>query len=868
MPTYESPGVYIEEVDVGPKPITAASTSVLAIVGRTQSGPGQDPTRVVSFADYTENFGGSVDDSFTAQAVAGFFENGGPAAYVVRADASVGRTWELLDDDLVPVFTVAATSPGRWANDIEVRTTRDRLAGRAKPTLARVKANVAIADDTDTPVTVDSSVGFAFNDIVLLVGSGGAELATVVDVTHDTISVRQNSGGQVDLVDGDAIAARATNGANVVTVASANGILKGDHLYTQQGGFTTERGVVRSVDGDGGRVSITLNDNLAGHIPAAVYGPRTEKFTGSCDPTDLASADNPRARVALGQISFDGPANLRPTTNEIDTGARATMADGHEGTWVGANNRFEFAHVPAAGRITIQAQARAHLYKAEGLALGTDDEPMAVSDLLEPYGWVPVDTEIRLAQAGGANAVVWTRTADGFTEDVPPANGPYVSVEAMLPTDATNGMVVRCALAPVAHDDAAGVWGDRITIAGDVERVAEVENVGDDTYVVKFARNTDLSGAAEESWTLDNILPTTYTPERFGLELWRGDDVVEGFKRLTTAALHPRWAVRDGLVNKESQIVSLAVPPGAPTGLPSTVTQSREGADLPVTAASLRAGVAQLERVTEPAMVIVPDALTLASDLEQQDVIGTMVTHCENFRRIAIVDAPRLPDDQELLDWRLEAVASTHAAVYSPHLKVRASIPGSASKTEVVPPSGHIAGVYARTDRTRGVHKAPANEQVKGVLELDVDYTERRQNLLNPNGINLVRAFRGRGRLVWGARNATDDATWRYVNVRRLFNMVETSVENSTQWVVFEPNTASTWIRVKASVQAFLEQQWRAGAFAGTSTDQAYRVRVGLGETMTQADVDVGLLIVEVAIAPAFPAEFVVFRFSHKQLND
>ena len=147
-------------------------------------------------------------------------------------------------------------------------------------------------------------------------------------------------------------------------------------------------------------------------------------------------------------------------------------------------------------------------------------------------------------------------------------------------------------------------------------------------------------------------------------------------------------------------------------------------------------------------------------------------------------------------------------------------------------------------------------------------YTQRRQDLLNPADVNLIRAFPGRGTRIWGARNATDDVTWRYVNVRRLFNMIETSVDRSTQWVVFEPNTASTWIRVKVSVENFLDQQWRAGALAGTKPEEAYRVRVGLGETMTETDIDLGLVITEVAIAPAKPAEFVVFRFSHKRLSE
>ena len=166
-----------------------------------------------------------------------------------------------------------------------------------------------------------------------------------------------------------------------------------------------------------------------------------------------------------------------------------------------------------------------------------------------------------------------------------------------------------------------------------------------------------------------------------------------------------------------------------------------------------------------------------------------------------------------------------------------------------VPPSGFVTGVMARTDRERGVHKAPGNERIRGIVGPVERYTQRRQDLLNPNAVNLIRSFPGRGIRIWGARNATDDVQWRYTNVRRLFNFMET-----------------TWLRVKVSDENVLDLVWRAGGLAGSTPAEAYRVRVGLGETMTEADIDLGLIIIEVAVAPAKPAEFVVFRFSHKQL--
>jgi phage tail sheath protein FI len=302
--------------------------------------------------------------------------------------------------------------------------------------------------------------------------------------------------------------------------------------------------------------------------------------------------------------------------------------------------------------------------------------------------------------------------------------------------------------------------------------------------------------------------------------------------------------------------------------MPALATRSQSGANVVAGSADLKAGFLALETETEPAMVVCPDALTLGDDLLTADVIGSMITHCETFRRFAIIDAPDESEDQDLADWRLTNVASTYAATYAPFVRIINLVPGATQRVVDVPPSGFVAGVFARTDNERGVWKAPGNERVDGIVGLTQAYTQRRQDLLNPSGVNLIRAFPGRGRRIWGARNSTDDVTWRYVNVRRLFNYMENSIERGTQWVVFEPNIATTWLRVRVSVENFLDQIWRAGGLAGTSPEQAYRVRVGLGETMSETDIDLGLIIIEVAVAAAKPAEFVVFRFSHKRLSE
>jgi len=176
-----------------------------------------------------------------------------------------------------------------------------------------------------------------------------------------------------------------------------------------------------------------------------------------------------------------------------------------------------------------------------------------------------------------------------------------------------------------------------------------------------------------------------------------------------------------------------------------------------------------------------------------------------------------------------------------------------------MPPSGHMAGVWARSDGERGVHKAPANEVVRGVLGLGLSLTSPEQGVLNPVGVNCIRSFPGRGIRVWGARTLSSDASWRYLNVRRLFNYVEKSIFNGTQWVVFEPNNMDLWERVKRDIKAFLTRVYMDGALFGATADQAFFVKCD-AENNPQATRDAGQLIVDIGIAPVKPAEFVIFR--------
>ena len=193
----------------------------------------------------------------------------------------------------------------------------------------------------------------------------------------------------------------------------------------------------------------------------------------------------------------------------------------------------------------------------------------------------------------------------------------------------------------------------------------------------------------------------------------------------------------------------------------------------------------------------------------------------------------------------------------------------------LLPPSSAMVGIYAQIDSSRGVWKAPANVNIANAIRPKYLITNREQDFLNVDvvsgkSINVIRKFEGRGpAIVWGARTLTgNDNEWRYVPVRRYFNMVEESVKNASEQFVFEPNDENTWTRIKSMIQNYLTQQWKAGALMGASSKEAFFVHVGLGETMTEVDIWEGRLIVEIGMAVVRPAEFIILRFMHKMLQE
>lgn len=276
-----------------------------------------------------------------------------------------------------------------------------------------------------------------------------------------------------------------------------------------------------------------------------------------------------------------------------------------------------------------------------------------------------------------------------------------------------------------------------------------------------------------------------------------------------------------------------------------------------------RTGLTAFKDVDEIAILYSPDVYSPLFQAGNDTFVDDMLTHCETLKdRFCVLDAPMGQKDISGLSLTTKPLRpSKYGAVYYPWIKVLDPL---TNRSKLVPPGGHMVGIYARSDTERGVHKAPANELVRGALDLEFQISKGEQDLLNPRHINCIRFFQGRGILVWGARTLILDALWKYINVRRLFIYMEESIEDGTQWVVFEPNDAKLWARVKQTITQFLTGVWKSGALMGSVPAEAFFVKCDR-TTMTQDDIDNGRLICVIGVAPVKPAEFVIFRIAQWQ---
>ncbi len=484
---------------------------------------------------------------------------------------------------------------------------------------------------------------------------------------------------------------------------------------------------------------------------------------------------------------------------------------------------------------------------------------------LAPGG--PINTPMRISN--------WTQFAKIYGDPVEPENGPFMegaylahSVYGFFQNGGSLCWIVRVgqadggarAIAQAALPAAAdgGVETLRILSLPDVEGQMTVEVTENPVIKTDGDGGEKPAGEREPTYKITISAPGGASEDFDGLTLKKGRNNIA--TKINAASKLVRIEETGGSLPEAQR----APAPGKYVLSPPSVSADKiEASDFAGDVAKRR-GIGGLAAVDEITMIAVPDLWTISQNGNGKvvkDLQGKLIAHCETAGdRMAILDAPNGMLPQDVLDWRMNDAGydSKYAALYWPWVEVMSPL---TNKPLTIPPSGHVAGVWCRTDATRGVHKAPANEVTLGANSVAFQVTQAEQGSLNKAGINCIRSFPGRGIRIWGARTLSSDPEWRYINVRRLFNYVSESIMQGTQWSVFEPNDQKLWIQLRIAASSFLTRTWREGALFGSSPDQAFFVKCD-EETNPPDVIEAGQVVCEIGIAPVKPAEFVIFRLS------
>jgi phage tail sheath protein FI len=752
MPEYLSPGVYVEEIDAGPKPIEGVSTSTAGAVGVTAMGPTSGkPELVTSFADFTRKFGGYLPEPDAATVnqwalnpteggrwwqfpltVKGFFENGGQRLYVKR------------------VFSASAVASGGTLGHGLVAEIEQDTGAAATTLKLRHLVNIGVGSVVNV-VRGDTGVAFGAGPYTVSDYNPTTRMATFAPA----LGTAANAGR------GDKVVIHAiTVGAGDDTLAfsaKARGVW-GEDLSVR----------VRPVAG--ASYNILNEPTIAGAVLST-----TLTVAAIATETTLDVASN--TGVAAGDLIAIG---------------------GEEYSVTGT----------AAGQIMIAAP---------GLAI-QQGIGAAVRRLRPAYQSATPGAAIRVW--GGATlyaGAIVELDNGGVTEmlSVVSVAGELVTLSANMANDYWEGHKLRVVEAEVAVVYAPGGVVQAMEEFGGLRLVADgsmsylIDHVNQRSNLVQVA---SADPANFPLTTVSSAADFPCTPNGGWLKLSGGDDAV--------STLSP-----DDFVGVDG-------------------------------GSGKRTGIAALEDIDEI-------SICLAPGMWSASVQSALIMHCESLKdRFAVLDPQDGLSIEGIRSFR-EPLDTKYAALYYPWVEVRDP---SRKRNVQVGPSGHMAGVYARVDVERGVHKAPANEVIRGITKIADDVTKREHDMLNPKNINVLRYFPGRGNRIWGARCVTSDAAWKYVNVRRLFIFVEESIDEGTQWVVFEPNDEPLWARVRQTINNFLTSVWRSGALQGAKADEAFFVKCD-HSTMTQDDIDNGRLICQIGIAPVKPAEFVIFRIQQKTID-
>lgn len=809
MPTYDVPGVYIEE-QTGPGVITGVGTSTAAFIGPALRGQIIEARRISSFDEFLENFGVTKSDGrlwpyitephhfYMAHAVRGFFQNGGRQAYIVRAGTGRRASLPVNNQAGENVFNIEAQQEGVAGNNIQIET---QLA--AKHWIAVGSAQVTAIDGAGTGITVDDASPFSVGDIIAE-NVAGAPSETITDIQGNVITINAPLAG-----------------------LAINDILRIADITPTHTSFRLNK-----IDGfySGGMILIEGNDTGGNPVSDRLK-------VQSVDATTCFITLDPATPITNTYDLNVALANA-PTLTSIRTIAIAsTTVASINGTDVSVNDASSFR---VGDIVTEDNVARATINKIQGNTLTLDSAlpGLNVGDTLRIANFPPAQTSIRVTDVTG-----------------------------LYP----GGVLL------ISGDDANNP-GNTVT---DYAIIESADPMGFVTLRNSPARTNTYNLAVTEANA------PTLTPQEFRLiiTLPAASGRPDGrINNLSIDPYHPRYIFNETVLNEIADFdatqkwVRILQPdqppitinfPGRLVSIVGSTPLAGGQDDQPnaLTSVHYQDGLKVLKDVDDVNLICVPDA---ASHPECQTIQQAMINHCllsQLQDRFAILDSiPNIPPSGPgSVEEQRQHVQSDRgfAALYYPWIEVRdPSSTGPLPRTIFIPPSGHIAGVYARTDGEVGVHKAPANTTVRGILGLERRLSDGQHGPLNLAGVNVLRIFPGSAQItVWGARTTIDPniTDWLYVNVRRLMLYIEESIEEGIRWAVFEPNNLALWQKLKRTINDFLTRVWRDGALFGDTPDKAFYVRIdeALNPPSTRA---IGRLYIEIGVAPVRPAEFIIVR--------
>lgn len=806
MPEYLAPGVYVEEIEIGARPIEGVSTSTAGFLGYAERGPLNKPTLVTSFADFGRIFGGYLPAKkngkplgkirWLAYAVSGFFENGGKRAYITRvakepnAKAAKG---------LLPKLDKSGT-PVTLNEDVEAK-------------------NLALALNTN----VDTL--WTANDVLLL--SDGTQ-SEYLEYKGTTMEISFQSGAKL-----------------ASTYKAGTEIQKGTKTSGQPKTIETEAGENTSEIELDNVTNIAVDNHLL-----IEDGNKTEVVvvTEITDPT-IKIANPLRYTHAVGTEVF-----------KLITAKKTTLCS--HASKDGTKLYVDGSTTLAADEFIIIGN--------EYIQISAPLKSTAVFQILPAlkYDHKKGKELIKLDPAVKVNAASEGTWGDSIKLVVKQSS----LCETKLEEKAEK--TERLDLETVTGIEAGSILKLSSNNSTEYVTVSETHKTSTASFVIL---TTKISG----TFAADSMVQS----QEFDL-IVKDIDRDEVFKNLSLEDKHSRYIkkivtekssnlIRIGDVSTDGDVIVMPTPDDLPgwrletvkgdDGFPVDANDDKELNTIFYTMDNpepdKRTALNTFKNVDEINIVAMPG-------MDSKHLQGKLITHCEVVMgdRFAVLDPGALADLDAIKSQR-NLHDSSYAALYYPWISVFDSL----TKEYInVPPSGHVCGIYARSDVERGVHKAPANEKINGVFALEKLNGKHRivnkgsQEILNPLGINCIRQFPGRGIRVWGARTVTSNSLWKYINVRRLFLYLEESIEKGTQWVVFEPNDEKLWARVIQTISQFLTAVWKSGALMGSTPEEAFFIKCDR-TTMTQSDIDNGKLICLIGVAPVKPAEFVIFRIAQWQ---